>query len=127
MTPAHPPSPATVTFVVLFAIVYIALLVRNALRDELDLYDLLLLSAVGAVPLAFVLFPAAAEELSGLVGVQFPFILLFGGLLFLTFIGLYRLLHAFAKLNREVRTLSQELALLSTLVEESTPTELRVS
>jgi hypothetical protein len=113
VTPAHPPAPATVTFVVLFAIVYIAILFRNAIRDELDLYDLTLLSAVGAVPLAFVVFPVWAEELSRLVGVQFPFILLFGSLFLFAFLGLYRLLHAYAKLSRQVRTLSQEVALLA--------------
>ena len=119
MTPVHPPSTATVTFVVLFAIVYIAVLFRNAIRDELDLYDLTLLSAVGAVPLGFVLFPVWAERLSLLVGIQFPFILLFGGLLFFAFLGLYRLLHAYAKLNRQVRVLSQEVALLSARLQES--------
>jgi hypothetical protein len=119
VTPTHPPSAATVTFVVLFAIVYIAVLFRNAIRDELDLYDLTLLSAVGAVPLGFVLFPVWAEEISRLVGVQFPFILLFGGLLLFAFLGLYRLLHAFAKLNRQVRMLSQEVALLSARLEET--------
>ncbi len=119
MTPAHPPSAATVTFIVIFAIVYIAVLVRNAVRDNLDLYDLALLAAVGAIPLAFVLFPVWAEELSRLIGVQFPFITLFGGLLFFAFIGLYRLLHALAKLNRQVRALSQEVALLSARLDES--------
>ena len=119
MTPAHPPSAATVTLVVGFAIVYMAVLFRNAIRDELDIYDLALLSAVGAVPLGFVLFPVWAEELSRLVGVEFPFIILFGGLLFFAFLGLYRLLHAFAKLNRQVRVLAQEVALLSTRLEGS--------
>ena len=119
MTPAHPPSTATFIFVVLFAIVYIAVLFRNAIRDELDLYDLALLSAVGAVPLGFVLLPAWAEDLSRLVGVQFPFIILFGGLLFFAFLALYRLLHAFAKLKRQVRALTQELALLSARIEET--------
>lgn len=119
MTPAHPPSAATVTFVVVFALVYMAVLFRNAIRDELDLYDLALLSAVGAVPLGFVLFPVWAEELSRLVGVEFPFIILFGALLFFAFLGLYRLLHAFAKLNRQVRALTQELALLAARVEDS--------
>jgi hypothetical protein len=118
LTPAHPPSAATVTFIVLFAIVYIVILLRNAVRDELDLYDLALLSAVGAVPLGFVLFPVWAEDMSRLVGVQFPFILLFGGLCFFAFLGLYRLMHTVAKLNRQVRVLSQEVALLSARLEE---------
>lgn len=119
MTPIHPPSAATITFVVLFAIVYIAVLFRNAIRDELDLYDLTLLSAVAAVPLGFVLFPVTAERISLLVGIQFPFILLFGALLFFAFLGLYRLLHGYAKLNRQVRLLSQEVALLAAKLEES--------
>ncbi|MCM2328663.1 MAG: DUF2304 domain-containing protein [Lysobacter sp.] len=117
MTPAHPLSPATITFVVVFAIVYMAVLLRNAIRDELDLYDLVLLSAVGAIPLAFVLLPALAEEASLLIGVQFPFILLFGGLFLFAFLGLYRLLHAYAKLHRQVRVLTQEVALLSSRLE----------
>jgi hypothetical protein len=47
-----------------------------------------------------VLFPALSFELARLAGVEFPFVLLFGGLSVIVFIALYKLVRQVTRLRR---------------------------
>lgn len=107
------PNPQTVALVALFAVVYLVVLFAKTVRGKIDLYDLIMLSMVAILPLIFVLFPALAAHMAELTGVGFPFIIMFGGLLFVVFVFMHRMTTRLHKLERNSRTLVQELSLLA--------------
>ena len=108
----HIPTVETVVFVSGYVIIYLFFLIRNTIRDQLDLYDFILLSMVSVMPLAFIYFPHTILFLTRFSGVTFPFVLLFGGLFLITFIMLYRHTVISHKLQKTNWKLIQELALL---------------
>lgn len=111
MTEYHP-SIHTIIFISLFLIVYIILLLKNTIKNDIDFYDLLLLSSVAILPSIFVFFPKFVVWLAKLVGVEFPFLLLFGFLFLLVFIYLYRLVIKINQHHHQNILLIQELSLL---------------
>lgn len=72
------PSSHTVAAIAIFLVSYEAFLVRRAFRKGIDLYDLLLLSSVAFLPAVFAFFPGTTQALSTLLGVNYPFVVLFG-------------------------------------------------
>lgn len=102
----------TVAVILLFATWYLSVLLRRTAEHKIDLYDLVMLSAVAVVPTFFVLFPATTQMIAGMVGVAFPFVLLFGMLLAVLFIFIHRLTVKLHKLEHDNRLLIQELSLL---------------
>ena len=109
--PFHP-TPSTVVFVTVFLVVYTAYLVRNTLRNNIDLYDFAMLASVAVIPAMFVYFPDLVVRITRFVGVEFPFLLLFGALSLIVFLYLYRLV---IKTNEEWQTiilLTQEIGIL---------------
>lgn len=114
----YQPTPETCIFIGLFFAAYVLLLLRRAIRSKLDLYDLFMLATLGLIPLVFVLFPHLVSRLSRLVGVEFPFLLLFGALSLVTFLLLYRLIRRGNKLKSEVVKLAQEIGILGHELEE---------
>lgn len=106
------PSLHTMIFIAIFLVAYIGYLLRNTVRNQLDLHDLLLLSSVAIVPALFVFFSDAAYFFAGLLGVAFPFLILFGALFFLVFICLYRLVRKVNTLTQRNTSLIQEISLL---------------
>lgn len=112
MTLGYVPTVSTLVFISLFLVVYILVLVRNAVRSHIDFYDLLLLSTVSLVPAFFAFFPSLAFKLARIVGVEFPFLLLFGGLFFVVFAYLYRLVIKVNFLHNRNIILVQELGFL---------------
>jgi hypothetical protein len=108
----HAPTTQTTLLVLAFVAVYLVILFRNTVRDHIDLYDFMLLSLVAVVPGAFVLFPALSFELAHLAGVEFPFVLLFGGLSVIVFIALYKLVRQVTRLRRSLVALTQEIGLI---------------
>jgi hypothetical protein len=106
------PTVHTVVFVSLFLVIYLFVIIRTAAKNSIDLYDLLLLSAVAIVPSFFVYFPGMAVRLARLVGVEFPFVLLFGFLFFVVFVYLYRVVIRLTHDNQRLSVLVQELSLL---------------
>ena len=111
MTEYHP-SIHTIIFISLFLIVYIILLLKNTIKSDIDFYDLLLLSSVAILPSIFVFFPRFVVWLAKLVGVEFPFLLLFGSLFLFVFTYLYRLVIKINQLHHQNILLIQELSLL---------------
>jgi hypothetical protein len=102
----------TVVIVSVFALGYLYFTARKTARQQLDIYDLVMLSTVAIMPSAFVLFPDLAEYLSRLAGVAFPFVIMFGALFAILFIFVHRLTAKIHRLEHDNRLLIQELSLL---------------
>lgn len=102
----------TIIVVLIFALCYLYFTARETARQRLDIYDLIMLSAVAIVPTIFVLFPNATEHLAGLAGVAFPFVIMFGTLFAILFIFIHRLTAKIHRLENDNRLLIQEVSLL---------------
>jgi hypothetical protein len=113
------PTQATIVFVAVFTLVYLGVLVRNAARHVIDLYDLAGLSMPALLPALLVAFPGPAAGLARLVGVSFTFLLLFGALFVVAFVLLYRLTVLVHRLETRQAGLVQELAILGARVREA--------
>ena len=106
------PTIQTTIFISLFLIGYLFWLLRNAARDTIDLYDLILLVSVAIAPSVFVFFPELAGNLAKFFGVLFPFVVLFGLLFFIVFVYLYRLVKKTNDHKSSINILTQELSIL---------------
>ena len=102
----------TVTLISFFAIGYMFFISRKAARRELDIYDLVMLSAVAIVPVICVAFPQVSSWLAKIAGVEFPFVVMFGMLFAVLFIFIHRLTVKIHRLESDSRLLIQELSLL---------------
>lgn len=106
------PTTATIIFIALFLVIYISYLLRSTLKERIDFYDFLILTAVGVLPSIFAFFPKVTLELTHFIGVRYPFVVLFGCLFFVVFYYLYRLVIRINRLSKQERELAQEIALL---------------
>ena len=102
----------TICFILLFACLYLWRIVRKTASRQIDFYDLTMLSAVAVIPVVFVLFPSFSYKLAQLVGVAFPFVILFGILLAVLFFFVHRLTVKLHRIENESRLLIQEVSLL---------------
>jgi hypothetical protein len=107
----------TVILIAIFAIGYMFFIIRKTARRQLDIYDLVMLSAVAIVPIAFAAFPQLAFWLAGIAGVEFPFVVMFGMLFAILFIFIHRLTVKIHRLELDTRMLIQELSLLRQTIE----------
>jgi hypothetical protein len=96
----------------LFFLVYAFYILRETSEKKFDLYDLVMLSAVGFIPLAFVLFPQAALVFSNFLGVAYPFVVMYGLLFIFMFIFIHKLTGKIHQLERDNRLLMQEVSIL---------------
>jgi hypothetical protein len=108
----QPTNLQTLIIIVLFAVYYLATILRRTAERKIDLYDLIMLSALAILPVLFAFFPLTMMNLSHRLGVAFPFVLMFGLLFAMVFIFLHRLTLRVYKLEMENRLLNQELSLL---------------
>lgn len=115
----HSPSANTVILIALFTVGYLTFLLRKILRGRLDLYDLIMLSTVAVVPAAFAFFPGLADLASRAIGVAFPFVIMFGILLFVLFLLVHRLTVHMHRVETKCLLLVQELSLLRLDLEHS--------
>lgn len=113
MNIGYVPSLSTIIFISFFIIIYISILIRNAIKNHIDFYDLIMLSMVALVPAIFVFFPSLTLYIAKIIGVEFPFLLLFGGLFFILFIYQYRLITKVNFLHKRNILLVQEIGLLN--------------
>lgn len=102
----------TLVFVTVFATFYLLFLIRKTARQQLDIYDLVMLSTVAILPSIFVYFPEVAFGISKLLGVEFPFVIMFGMLFFFIFIFVNRLIVKLHRLESDNRLMIQEISLL---------------
>ena len=107
----------TVALVSLFAIGYMFFIIRKTARRQLDIYDLIMLSAVAIVPITFVALPQLGYWLSNVAGVEFPFVVMFGMLFAILFIFIHRLTVKIHRLESDTRLLVQQLGLLQQTVD----------
>lgn len=105
-------SPLTTASLILFIAGYTVFLVRAKIRETLDIYDFALLSAVIVWPAFTILFPATFEKITSLMGVKFPFTVLFGLLFVSSFILFTRLASQQKKNEKRITAMAQEIALL---------------
>jgi len=108
----------TLTSVAIFAFGYMFFMFRKTARQELDLYDLVMLSAVAIVPGIFVAFPKVGYWIAGIVGVEFPFVVMFGLLFAILFIFVHRLTVKMHNLESDNLLLIQEISLLKQTTEQ---------
>ncbi len=113
----HTVSIRTSILVISFICGYMFLIIRKTTLRQLDLFDLLMLSAVAVIPGAFTLFPRFAEWSAEITGVKFPFVVMFGALFAILFVFTHRLTIKANKLESENRLLTQELSLLKQTLE----------
>jgi hypothetical protein len=111
-TPEFKPTFETVLCALAFLLLFGGFLLRKLLRGEIDLYDFFVLSSVAIAPAAFVFVPRAAVWAGKIVGVAFPFLVLFGLLFVILFGFACRMTVQFHKLQAHVRSLTQEVALM---------------
>ena len=108
----------TITLVTVFAFCYLFFIAWKTARQQLDLYDLVMLSTVAIVPGIFVAFPTIAFWLSNIAGVRFPFVVMFGILFAFLFFFVYRLTIKLHILEVDNRRLIQEISLLKQTIEQ---------
>lgn len=102
----------TVVVISVFALGYLYYTARKTARQQLDIYDLIMLSTVAIIPSVFVLLPSLAEYLARLAGVAFPFVIMFGALFAILFIFIHRLTAKIHRLENDNRLIIQEVSLL---------------
>lgn len=115
------PHPETVVIISLFSLIYLYDTFRETARQNLDFYDLIMLSTVGVLPIVFALVPSLAEVISKAVGVTFPFVVMFGALIAILFIFIHRLTRKIHRLESACRHLVQDLGILREQVRNATP------
>ena len=106
------PTFQTIIFLSFFIVIYLFVLLRNTIKNALDLYDFLLLSSVAIIPLFYILTPEFVVFLARLTGVSFSFLLLFGSLFVITFVYLYRVNLKLNEQHQKIILLTQEVGLL---------------
>ena len=108
----HTINTNTLIAVGLFALAYLAFIARKTARQQLDLYDFVMLSSVAVVPAVFVFWPGVAYWLAEIAGVAFPFVIMFGALFLILFLLIYRMTVKMHRLERDNLLLIQEVSLL---------------
>jgi hypothetical protein len=109
----------TVLIVSLFALCYLYFTARETAKHKLDIYDLIMLSAVAIIPLVFVLFPMFSDWVAKVSGVAFPFVVMFGLLFAILFIFIHRLTAKIHQLECCNRLLIQEVSLMRAEIGET--------
>jgi len=107
----------TIALITFFASGYMFFIIRKTTRRQLDLYDMVMLSSVAFIPVAFAIFPKFANWVASITGVGFPFVVMFGILLAILFVFIHRLTVKIHRLEADSCLLLQELSLLKQTVE----------
>jgi len=102
----------TILIISIFALCYLYFTARETAREQLDIYDLFMLSAVAIIPTVFVSFPWFAEWAAKISGVAFPFVIMFGILFAILFTFIHRLSGKIHRLESVNRLLIQELSII---------------
>lgn len=94
------------------SIFYLIFLLRRTINSRIDLFDFLYLTVIVIVPLAFSASETISSSITHLLGIKFPFVLLFGIIHGATY--LYTIIQAgeVNKLKQRQLKLTQEVSLL---------------
>lgn len=107
------PTTETLIFVHFFLVAYYVYITRKAIEHSLDIYHLILLSTVALVPYFFVVFPEVFVAAARLIGVSFPFLILFGLLFTIIFVFIFHLLIKIYDQQNKTVLLIQEIGILN--------------
>ncbi len=105
-------SPNTVVALIVFLVVYETYLLKKVSHSKLDLFDFFILSSVAILPVLFSMFPGVMILLSRQLGIEFPFLILFGSIFLVVFIFMYAVVRRLYMLERKLITLAQEKAII---------------
>ena len=72
---------------------------------KIEISDFVFLSTLSIIPSIFGFFPHFTKSMSLVLGIEFPFILLFGSLVLILFMIVYRLIRKIRRLEREFKTI----------------------
>ena len=102
-----------IVFLIVFSglLSFLIFLFGQISRDKIDVFDALSISFVLLVPLVFLLFEGLFMRISDLIGVKFPFVMMFGLLFLISFFINFRLIVRINKLKNELVRLSQVVAI----------------
>lgn len=114
----HLASSRVLFIVAVFAVVHYIYILRQLILSRIDLYDFLLLSTVSMLPVLFLWVPGLDRWLADLIGISFPFILLFSLLLLALFIICHQLIMTCHRLEGHNRLLIQEVSLLKARLDQ---------
>lgn len=109
---AYQPTYETTVFIIGFFVIYVLLLLKRVVYKKVDLYDFFMLASLGAIPFTFVVFPTVVSRMAEIIGVEFPFLILFGGLSAMSFFMIYRLIRRINKMQREMTVLIQRVGII---------------
>lgn len=104
-------DPIAFSLIFIGFIFFLGFLFSQVSNDYIDVLDALSVSFVMLVPLLFLLFEGLILRVSGLIGVKFPFVLMFGLLFLISFLIIFRLFVRINKLKNELVKLTQFVAL----------------
>jgi len=110
----------TYFLIVFFTLAYFVFIARKTARQQLDLYDFVMLSMVAVIPATFTFWPNIAFWLADLAGVAFPFVIMFGTLFLVLFLFVYRLTVKMHKLEKDNLLLLQEVSILRLEISSNT-------
>ena len=96
---------STQLFIGTFAIVVIFFFLWELASLKIELSDFLFLSTLAVVPIIFGFFPGFSKKLASILGIEFPFILLFGTLILVLFLLFYRLIRKVRDIEREIKSI----------------------
>ncbi len=108
----HSDNIETILIILSFSIWYTWHLLHKTSCLKLDMYDFSMLSSVSIIPLSFVVFPTFWQSISDILGIGFPFILLFGMMIAIIFIFIHRLTVRLHHMSHKYTLLIQEVSLL---------------
>lgn len=108
----HEVKLSTFIFTLIFSIAYYFYLWRKTVKEEFDIYDVLMLSMLGTVPGVFVYFPKYSYLIAETIGVEYPFVVMFGILFMVLFIMLIRVISIIHKISNDNIMLIQKIALI---------------
>jgi hypothetical protein len=94
-----------------FSLIFFIFLLRQAKTSSISVYDFILFSLIFLIPLFFIFFEDTSKLISGYLGIEFPFVLLFSVLILALFIIAIRLTIKLFKLRETVVKLIQKEAI----------------
>ena len=90
-------DPIAFTLILIGFIFFLGFLFSHVSNDYIDVFDALSVSFVMLVPLLFLVFEGLFLQLSNLIGIKYPFVLMFGVLSLISFLIIFRL---FVRINK---------------------------
>ena len=102
----------TKAFLFLGSAIYLFFLFKRTLKHKLDLFDLIYLVAVVAVPCFFALAEIFSQQFAQMIGIQYPFVLMFGLIHGVTYLHTTLQAGEILKLKQKQMKLIQEVSLL---------------